>query len=60
MPKRAICTDHILLIGFMGSGKTSVSRRLSSMTRLSLIDVDQRIEALPRSSRRRASGVSAG
>ena len=46
MPERAICTDHILLIGFMGSGKTSVSRRLSSMTGLSLIDVDQRIEAL--------------
>ena len=46
MPERAICTDHILLIGFMGSGKTSVSRRLSSMMGLSLIDVDQRIEAL--------------
>lgn len=38
--------DHILFIGFMGSGKTSVSKRLCAMTDLSLIDVDQRIEAL--------------
>ncbi|MCD8199940.1 MAG: shikimate kinase [Coriobacteriaceae bacterium] len=38
--------NHILLIGFMGSGKTSVSRRMSKLTGLSLIDLDQRIEAL--------------
>lgn len=38
--------DHILLIGFMGSGKTSVSKRLSALTGLSLIDVDYRIEAI--------------
>lgn len=43
---RPATDDHILLVGFMGSGKSSVSRRLSSMTGLSLIDVDQRIEAL--------------
>lgn len=43
---RAICTDHILLVGFMGSGKTSVSRKLSTLTGLSLIDVDYRIEAI--------------
>lgn len=39
-------SDHILFTGFMGSGKTSVSRRLSSITGLSLIDVDYRIEAI--------------
>ena len=43
---RAVCSDHILFVGFMGSGKTSVSRRLSAITGLSLIDVDQRIEAI--------------
>ncbi|MFR7755749.1 MAG: shikimate kinase, partial [Bacteroidales bacterium] len=43
---RETCNDHILLVGFMGSGKTSVSRRLSAITGLSLIDVDYRIEAI--------------
>ncbi len=43
---RPVCTDHIFFVGFMGSGKTSVSRRLSVLTGLSLIDVDQRIEAI--------------
>lgn len=38
--------NHILFVGFMGSGKTSVSKRLCAMTDLSLIDVDYRIEAL--------------
>ena len=38
--------DHILLVGFMGSGKSTVSRRLSRITGLSLIDVDYRIEAI--------------
>ncbi len=43
---RARCTDHIFLIGFMGAGKTCVSRSLSAITGLSLVDVDQRIVAL--------------
>lgn len=43
---RDICTDHILLVGFMGSGKTSVSRKMSKITGMSLIDVDYRIEAI--------------
>ncbi len=38
--------DHILFIGFMGSGKTTVSKRLCAMTDLSLIDIDYRIECL--------------
>lgn len=42
---REVCDNHILFVGFMGSGKSSVSRRLSAMTGLSLIDVDQRIVA---------------
>lgn len=43
---RPICKEHIFLVGFMGSGKTSVSRKLSSITGLSLIDSDFRIEAI--------------
>lgn len=43
---RATCNDHIFLVGFMGSGKTSVSRKLSAITGLSLIDSDYRIEAI--------------
>lgn len=43
---RAVCNDHIFLVGFMGSGKTSVSRKLSAITGLSLIDSDYRIEAI--------------
>lgn len=43
---RETCDDHILLVGFMGSGKTSVSKRLSKITGLSLIDLDYRIEAI--------------
>lgn len=43
---RDVCDEHILFIGFMGSGKTSVSRLLSTITKISLIDVDQRIEAI--------------
>lgn len=46
LSNRPDCTDHVLFVGFMGSGKTSVSRMLCKMTDLSLIDVDQRIEAL--------------
>lgn len=40
------CNNHILFVGFMGSGKTSVSRKVSSITGMSLIDVDYRIEAI--------------
>ena len=43
---RDVCNDHILLVGFMGSGKTSVSRKMSSITGMSLIDIDYRIEAI--------------
>lgn len=43
---RKECRDHIFFIGFMGAGKTSVSRCFSRITNLSLIDVDQRIVAL--------------
>lgn len=43
---RETCNDHILFVGFMGSGKTSVSRKLSTITGMSLIDVDYRIEAI--------------
>lgn len=40
------CNNHILFVGFMGSGKTSVSRKVSSITGMSLIDIDYRIEAI--------------
>lgn len=43
---RPICNDHILLVGFMGSGKSSVSRKLSAITGMSLIDSDYRIESI--------------
>ena len=43
---RETCNDHIIFVGFMGSGKTTVSRRLSALTGMSLIDVDYRIEAI--------------
>jgi shikimate kinase len=36
--------DHIILIGFMGSGKTSVSRRLARQKRMNSIDMDAYIE----------------
>lgn len=34
---------NIILIGFMGSGKTSVGSKIASMTGLKLIDIDSRI-----------------
>lgn len=43
---RESCNDHILFVGFMGSGKTSVSRKMSTITGMSLIDIDYRIEAI--------------
>lgn len=36
--------SNIILIGFMGAGKTTVGKRLSSELGLVLIDTDQRIE----------------
>ena len=37
--------DHILVIGFMGSGKTRVGKRLSQDFNLPFIDVDKEISA---------------
>lgn len=34
---------HIFLIGFMGAGKTAVSKKLASMTGEPLVDTDERI-----------------
>ena len=36
--------QHIVLIGFMGSGKSTVARRLSKLQKAPLIDVDDYIE----------------
>ena len=36
--------NHILFVGFMGSGKTTVSKALAARTGLALVDTDQRIE----------------
>ena len=38
--------QNIALIGYMGTGKTTVSRRLSQMTGMPRIDTDERVEAL--------------
>ena len=35
----------IYLVGFMGSGKTSVGKRLAELLRRQFVDLDQRIEA---------------
>lgn len=35
---------NIILIGFMGSGKTTIGQALAEQKRLQLIDIDQRIE----------------
>lgn len=43
-PKVSNKGDHILFVGFMGSGKSSVCRVLAKRTGLPLIDVDKRIE----------------
>ncbi len=40
------CHEHIVLIGFMGSGKSTVARRLKKLTGLPIIDVDARIEQM--------------
>lgn len=36
--------DNVILIGFMGAGKTSVSRALAEAEKLPLVDVDEMIE----------------
>jgi shikimate kinase len=36
--------DHIILIGFMGSGKSSVARRLARFEKMNSIDMDTYIE----------------
>jgi shikimate kinase len=36
--------DHLIFIGFMGSGKSSVARRLARFERMSCIDMDAYIE----------------
>lgn len=41
---------NIILIGFMGSGKTSVSKALSALSGFTLIDTDQKIEELENTS----------
>lgn len=38
--------QHVFLVGFMGAGKTTVSRRLSRMCGLSSIDLDSYIERM--------------
>ncbi len=37
--------NHIILIGFMGAGKTSVGRKLAGDLQLTFVDTDERIEA---------------
>lgn len=45
-PKRPACTlsRPVFFVGFMGAGKTSVSRRLARMCHISSIDLDTYIE----------------
>ncbi|MCD8082004.1 MAG: shikimate kinase [Clostridiales bacterium] len=37
--------DNVILIGFMGAGKTSVSKALAKLEQMPLIDTDEQIEA---------------
>ena len=37
--------DHIILIGFMGAGKTAVGKRLARQMALTFVDTDDMIEA---------------
>ena len=37
---------HVFIIGFMGSGKTSVAKKIALKTALSWVDLDMRITAL--------------
>lgn len=45
-PEPVRLTQHVYLIGFMGAGKTTVSRRLSRMCGLASIDLDSYIERM--------------
>ncbi len=45
---------NIVLVGFMGTGKTSVGRRISSQLRMRYVDTDEIVE---RNSRRRISDI---
>lgn len=36
--------SHVFLVGFMGAGKSTVGRRLSSALHMPFVDLDQRIE----------------
>ena len=38
--------DHVILIGFMGSGKTTMGIRLSYKLRRTIIDTDKMIEKM--------------
>lgn len=38
-------SKHVFLIGFMGSGKTTIGRMLSRSTELPFVDLDQMIES---------------
>lgn len=42
--------NRIFLIGFMGSGKTTIGKELSSLTGYSFVDMDQEIEKAEQSS----------
>ena len=47
---------NIVLVGFMGTGKTSIGRRLSSQLRMRYVDTDDMVE---RDNRRRISDIFA-
>jgi shikimate kinase len=47
-------TPNIVLVGFMGTGKTSIGRRISTQLRMCYVDTDDVIE---RDSRRRISDI---
>ena len=44
MKKLSLVNNNIVLIGPMGSGKTSIGRELSKLTNLKFIDIDDEIE----------------
>ncbi len=43
-PRASRLNSHIILIGMMGSGKTTVGRELSHLTQLPFMDTDQALE----------------
>lgn len=54
--KRPVRRPNIVLVGFMGTGKTSVGRRLASQLRMRYVDTDDIVE---KDSRRRISDIFA-